>query len=183
MKKYKHYEAAVAQTAEWLTPPIIFHGGPNGCPRGLQLKFDLDPCSPGPGLCHVPARKIYTKVDDGLILPWFGLVFCNPPFNKDEGAKRNGIIPWLLKFFDHNNGILLVRGQTSCGWFHEHVAPRVELLCFPNGKTKFERLDGSVGKEPTSGVVLIGAGEVACKALWESGLGFCTEPKREADKS
>ena len=32
----------------------------------LGLIFDLDPCSPGPA--HwVPARKIYTKEDDGLV--------------------------------------------------------------------------------------------------------------------
>jgi hypothetical protein len=39
--------------------------------------IDLDPCSPGPG--HwVPARKIYTKADDGLRQPWESLVWVNP---------------------------------------------------------------------------------------------------------
>jgi len=81
---YKHYEAAVAQTAEWYTPPDTFAG----LGRGGIDEFDLDPCSPGPGLCFVPAKKVYTKADNGLLLPWFGLVFVNPPFNKDEGGKR-----------------------------------------------------------------------------------------------
>jgi hypothetical protein len=33
--------------------------------RALGLVFDLDPCSPGPD--HwMPAKRIYTKADDGL---------------------------------------------------------------------------------------------------------------------
>jgi hypothetical protein len=177
----KHFEAAVAQTAEWLTPPEIFHGGPGGHPRGLRLVFDLDPCSPGPGLCHVPARHVYTKVDNGLILPWRGTTFCNPPFNMSEGAKRNGIIPWLQRFFNHGNGILLVRAQTACGWWHEHIVPNAQLTCFVKGKTKFLRGDGSLGKQPTSGVCLIAAGKTCIDALLNSDLGWCAgtvEPGR-----
>jgi hypothetical protein len=168
----KHFEAAVAQTADWLSPPEFFN--PNGEARpGIKLVFDLDVASPGPGLCYVPARRHYTKADNGLILPWFGTVYGNPPFNQSEGAKRNGIIPWLVKFFDHGNCILLVRAQTACSWWHDYVAPNARLLCFVKGKTKFHRSDGSVGKQPTSGVVLIGAGDVACNALLESDLGHC----------
>jgi len=54
--------------------------------------------------------------------------------------------------------------------------PNAELLCFPNGKTKFHRPDGSIGKEPGTGIVLIGAGRVACVALRHSGLGACYVP-------
>jgi hypothetical protein len=43
---------------------------------------------------------------------------------------------------------------------HEVVVPSAELLCFPNGKTKFHRPDGSIGREPGTGIVLIGAGSV-----------------------
>jgi len=92
----------------------------------------------------------------------------NPPF-----GGRNGHVPWLVKFLDHGNGIAIVRAYTSSGWFHQHVVPRAELLCFPKGKTKFIRPDGSIGKEPGHGVVLIGMGDVACAALRRSGIGFC----------
>ena len=168
----KHFEAAVAQTAEWLTPPEIFN--PNGEPRpGIKLVFDLDVASPGIDKCFVPARRCFTRADNGLIQPYHGLVWNNPPFNQDEGARRNGIIPWLMRFFDHRNGVLLVRAQTACGWWHEYIVPNAEVICFVKGKTKFLRSDGSVGKQPTSGVVFIGAGTVACNALLESGLGHC----------
>jgi hypothetical protein len=58
--------------------------------------------------------------------------------------------------------------------------PRAELLCFPKGKTQFVRPDGSIGKEPGHGVVLIGMGEIACHALFRSRLGFCARIVREA---
>jgi hypothetical protein len=153
------HEPCIGETSEWYTPPEYF--------KALGLVFDLDPCSPGPG--HwVPAKKIYTIEDDGLRQPWFGLVFMNPPY-----GGRNGHVPWLIKYLDHANGIAIVRAYTSSAWWHGHVVPRAELLLFPEGKTKFIRPDGSVGKSPGHGVVLIGMGEVARSALLKSGLGFC----------
>ena len=58
-------------------------------------------------------------------------------------------------------------------WFHGVVVPAAPLFCFPNGKTKFHRPDGSIGKEPGTGIVLLGMGDVACAALRRSGIGVC----------
>ena len=151
------HENPIGASDDWYTPPEIF--------TALGLIFDLDPCSPGPG--HwVPARKIYTKADDGLVQPWFGTVFVNPPF-----AGRCGHLVWLRKFLGHCNGVAICRAYTSSWWFHEVVLPRAEVLCFPKGKTKFIRPDGSIGTAPGHGIALIGMGEVANTALERSGLG------------
>jgi hypothetical protein len=152
------HEPCIGASDDWYTPPDIF--------AALGLTFDLDPCSPGAG--HwVPARKIYTKADDGLSLPWSGLVFMNPPF-----GGRNGHVPWLAKFLDHANGVAIVRAYTSSAWFHEH-AVKADAMLFPKGKTKFIRPDGSVGGSPGHGVVLLGMGVVATSAMQSSGLGLC----------
>jgi hypothetical protein len=151
------HEPCIGQSDDWYTPPEIF--------EALGLTFDLDPCSPGPG--HwVPARDIYTKADDGLKQPWCGLVFMNPPF-----GGRFGHIPWLTKFFDHGNGIAIVRAYTSSSWWHEHMY-RAEMICFPRGKTKFIKPDGSIGKSPGHGVVFIAMGKAARYALSPAGLGM-----------
>jgi hypothetical protein len=60
---------------------------------------------------------------------------------------------------------------TSSAWFHRY-AVQAETMLFPKGKTKFIRPDGSVGRAPGHGVVLLGVGEVANDALRNSGLGF-----------
>ena len=152
------HESCIGASDEWYTPPEIF--------EALGLKFDLDPCSPGPG--HwVPARAVYTQADDGLSQPWHGLVWMNPPF-----GGRNGQVPWLRRFFAHRNGIALVAARTSAAWFHDE-AVRAEAMLFPRGKTKFVRPDGSIGSSPGTGIVLLGMGEVANRALLGSSLGLC----------
>jgi DNA N-6-adenine-methyltransferase (Dam) len=150
------HEPSIGACDEWYTPPEIF--------TALGLMFDLDPASPGPG--HwVPARRTLTKKDDGLACPWRGLVFMNPPF-----GGRNAQVPWLRKFLEHGNGVAIVRAYTSSSWWHEEM-PKAELICFPRGKTKFIRPTGEVGTAPGHGIVLVGAGAVACDALL-SGLGM-----------
>lgn len=152
------HEPSIGGSDEWFTPPEYFDR--------LGLVFDLDPCSPG---AHhwVPARKVYTKEDDGLSQNWQGLVFMNPPF-----GGRNGHVPWLIKFLRHGNGIAIVRAYTSSAWFHDH-AVKADTKLFPRSKTKFVRPDGSIGKAPGHGVVLLGMGSVADDALRRSGLGWC----------
>lgn len=152
------HEPSIGGSDDWYRPPFIF--------SALGLEFDLDPCSPGPD--HwVPAANIYTKEDDGLIQPWEGLVFVNPPF----GGRRSHV-PWVLKFLEHANGICLVRAYTSADWFHEW-AIKAETMVFPRGKTKFIRPDGTIGAAPGHGIVLLGMGEIANTALMNCGLGMC----------
>jgi len=152
------HENCIGESDEWYTPPSIF--------AGLGVRFDLDPCSPGKD--HwVPADKVYTKSDDGLHKDWGKrFVFMNPPF-----GGRNGHVPWLSKFIKHRNGIAIVRAYTSSKWWHEH-AVRCDYMLFPRGKTKFIRPDGSVGKAPGGGIVILGMGEMAYRAMILSGLGW-----------
>lgn len=153
----------IGETDEWYTPPFIFDA--------LDLEFDLDPCSPGQH--HwVPARKVYTKEDDGLAHDWEGLVFMNPPF-----GGRNGHVPWLRKFLRRANGIAILRAYTSAKWFHESLVPFAETLLFPKGKTKFVRPDGKEGKSPSTGIVLVGMGKQASAALEKSKLGWFVRNK------
>lgn len=114
----------------------------------------------------MPADRVYTKQDDGMTQPWSGCVFMNPPF-----GGRNGHVPWLKRFLMHGDGIAIVRAYTSSRWFHDW-AVQADALLFPRGKTKFIRPDGSIGKAPGHGVVLLGAGMSACVALKSSHFGF-----------
>jgi len=159
------HENCIGESDDWYTPPAIFDA--------LGVEFDLDPCSPGPA--HwVPAVQVYTQADDGLSKPWRGAVFMNPPF-----GGRNGHVPLLVKFFDHGDGIAIVRSYTSSGWWHDHMH-RADALLWPRGKTKFVRPDGSIGRAPGHGIVLIGMGERCCRVLERSGLGMYWDRRRVA---
>lgn len=158
------HENSIGESDDWYTPPAIFDA--------LRLRFDLDPCSPGAG--HwVPADRVYTEADDGLSRHWSGRVFMNPPF-----GGRNGHVPWLQKFFDHGNGIAIVRAYTSSGWWHDNMH-RAHGILFPRGKTKFIKPDGSIGKSPGHGVVLVGMGFECCAALENSHLGMYWNRSRD----
>jgi len=151
------HEPSIGGSDDWYTPRDLL--------SAIGETYDLDPCSPGSN--HwVPAQKIYTIEDDGLTQPWKGFVFMNPPF-----GGRNGHVAWLEKFLQHGNGIAIVRAYTSAGWFHDH-AVKADAMLFPRGKTKFVRPDGSVGKSPGHGIVLLGCGSRAVNALEQSAIGL-----------
>jgi hypothetical protein len=83
-------------------------------------------------------------------------------------------VPWLRKFFDHGDGVAIVRAYTSSGWWHDHMR-RAHVILFPRGKTKFVRPDGTIGRAPGHGIVLVGMGATAVKALRASKLGMVWE--------
>ena len=54
--------------------------------------IDLDPASNSREIPNVPAAKHYTDQDNGLLQPWVGRVFLNPPFGPEAGR-------WFSKLF------------------------------------------------------------------------------------
>lgn len=153
------YEKA-GKTNEWYTPRYIFDA--------LSVTFDMDVASPADGPRHVPASQYLTPEQDGLIHPWHGFVWMNPPFGHQSTKRR-----WLGRFFDHGNGIALVPDRTSAPWFQE-FGPRADAICWVSPKIKFELPDGSLGQSPGTGTAMFAAGSLAVDVLCQCGLGFVT---------
>lgn len=150
----------LGETNEWYTPQWIFDA--------LGVTFDLDPCAPSHN--HwTPAFKKYTKKENGLLQPWNGFVFMNPPF-----GGRNGHVVWLKKFIEHGNGIGLLRAYTSSGWWHEYIT-KCDGVLFPKGKTKFIKPCGEIGSSPSSGVALFACGARGVDILKNSNIGMYME--------
>lgn len=87
---------------DYYTPPWVF--------ESLGLTFDTDPASPVGGIPWIPVKRYYTLIDDGLSQEWVGRVWLNPPFSKSS--------PWVRRFIDHGNGIILVPLSKS-KWFND----------------------------------------------------------------
>jgi len=151
---------------EWFTPPEIF--------QPLGLTFDIDPCQPAEGraFLSVPAKRFFTAENDGLKQEWSGLVWLNPPF-----GGRLGHVPWLQRLIAHGNGIGLFNALTSSHWYHDY-AVQADTMVFPRGKTKFIAPDGSRGEAPKNGIVLLGFGDVANRALERSDLGHFIDNRK-----
>tara|TARA_R110000851_G_C13100092_1_gene568092 strand:- start:765 stop:1280 length:516 start_codon:yes stop_codon:yes gene_type:complete len=158
-----HWESTGASD-EWFTPQYIFDA--------LGCRFDLDVAAPAGFTTHVPADLFITA--NSLETQWRGFVWMNPPF-----GGRNGLTPWLERFTSHGDGIALVPDRTSAPWFQWAFGSAQRAL-FIAPKVKFERPDGSIGKSPSTGTVLLSMGERGAEALKQghiNGLGMLAEPQ------
>lgn len=159
------HEQSVGATDEWYTPKYVF--------ERLGCVFDMDVASPGQSVTPwIPAKEFITEL--GLIRPWQGFVWMNPPF-----GARNGLEPWLKKFFEHADGVGLVCDRTSAPWWQRY-APRADLILFVAPKIKFLDGNGTPGKSPAQGTCLLAIGERGCAALVhaaERGLGVLMRPE------
>ncbi len=118
------HQSARSQTNTWFSPPAILDA------LGGAGSFNLDPCShldrPWP-----TAREHYTQEDDGLVLPWFGRVWLNPPYS----------IALITKFLGrmalHNRGTALIFARTETDPFHRFVSGAASGLLFLRGRLHF----------------------------------------------
>ncbi|MFC5757789.1 DNA N-6-adenine-methyltransferase [Rhizobium sp. GCM10022189] len=159
------YWDSLGKSDEWYTPPHVF--GALGC------VFDMDVAAPANSATHVPARAFITA--DSLRSQWTGFVWMNPPF-----GGRNGLEPWMKKFFEHADGIALTPDRTSAPWFREAWLFADMVLFTP--KLRFLRPDGSEGKSPSNGTALWAKGQRAVDALCrarDAGLGIAALPLRD----
>jgi hypothetical protein len=135
---------------EWLTPPDII--------KGLG-HFDLDPCSP----INRPwdtADRHYTIEDDGLLQPWSGRVWLNPPYGREATE-------WLDKLGGHGNGIALIFARTETDMFFTQVWDKADALLFFRGRLYFHHVTGKrAGANAGAPSVLIAYGSKNVEALY-----------------
>lgn len=154
MRGFAH-ESARGASAEWYTPPELF--------AALGMAFDLDPAAPVGGVPWVPAQRTYSRLDDGLVQPWAGRVWLNPPYGR--GVER-----WLDRLAAHGDGMALVFARTDTRWYQASLS-RATAVCFVAGRLSFVRADGSRVGTAGAPSVLIAYGLPCALALCESGLG------------
>lgn len=132
-KKEFYKETALTSFNEiWTTPPHIID-------KLIEIfgVFDLDPCSETSNnkVRNSKAKIGYTKQDNGLIKPWFGTVFVNPPYSREVGQ-------WVKKCYqEYQKGnteiiIALVASRTDTKWFHDYIAGVADIY-FIKGRLKF----------------------------------------------
>lgn len=146
-------EASVADTVTWLTPRNIIES---------LGEFDLDPCTSLQRPWDT-AKHHYTVEDDGLMQPWFGRVWCNPPYGKFA-------TPFMEKMAEHNNGIALLFARTETKMFQNLVFPYAKAILFLGWRLKFHKPDGSLAAHSQSPSVLIAYGEQEVAVLESCGL-------------
>lgn len=131
-----------AGTHEWLTPRwIIEKLGP----------FELDPCYSLPHPWET-ATHYYTKEDNGLLQPWYGFVWCNPPYG--EHTEK-----WLARMSEHRRCIGLIFARTETKMFRQYIWDKAVGVLFLYGRLKFYRPDGTAAS--------MTAGAPSCLIAWD----------------
>lgn len=140
---------------EWLTPPDIL---------ATLGAFDLDPCAPVVRPWDTAARH-FTVEDSGLLQPWAGRVWCNPPFGREA-------IHWMRKMAAHGNGVALIPARTETAMFYETVWQVADAVLFIKGRPHFHTVDGKrAAFNSGAPICLIAYGASNVLALKYSGLG------------
>lgn len=144
-------------TDHWLTPPgLIEAAGP----------FDLDPCAYEKQPWSTALKMYSLPEHDGLLLPWEGAVFCNPPYGPE-------VVKWARRLALHDNGLLLVFARTETLSFRP-VWQYATAILFFYSRIRFHRPDGSPEGGGTAPSVLAAFGKQNIERLhrakkWKDG--------------
>lgn len=159
------HQSARMKNDEWLTPPHIL---------AMLGPFDLDPCAPELRPWRT-AHHHFTVTDNGLLQPWAGRVWCNPPFGREA-------IKWLRRMAEHGNGVALIPARTETAMFYECVWNAADAVLFIEGRPHFHYVDGTRAPFNSGApICLIAYGLSNVVALERSGLGVVlTVPRRKA---
>lgn len=161
--------ACSSASAEWPTPEGLF--GELAAEFG---PFDLDPAATrGNAKC----QRFYTAADNGLLQPWAGRVWLNPPYGQT-------ITAWMVKALQSAlEGALvvcLVPARPDTRWWRE-TAAEAALVRFLPGRVRF-------GRDPApfpSAVVVLGKlpGRHGSRAHFCAGCGRAWFPARSNAKT
>ncbi len=140
----------MSENNEWYTPSRYIEAA-----RLVMGGIDLDPASCEMANQIVQSTTYYTKEDNGLSKPFYGRIWCNPPYGFTNGKSNQGL--WVRKLVDEyergnvEQAVLLVNAVTDRTWFH--------LLwqfpiCFTDHRIAFYSPDKRV-PAPTHGNALV----------------------------
>ena len=106
---------------DWLTPrDLIERLGP----------FDLDPCAPTNPPWPTAAAMI-APPDDGLALPWWGRVWCNPPYAE--------VGRWVKRCAEYGSAVALIFARVDTAWWWRWVWGAATSVFFFKGRLRFQR--------------------------------------------
>jgi hypothetical protein len=149
-----HSKAPSQRNDRWLTPPEVV--------EALGY-FDLDPCG-APG--HRLADETYLLEDgqDGLVDPWFGRVWMNPPYGRTMRS-------WVERLAAHGTGTALIPVAMGTKLWQEVVMPQASAVHFYRHRIKFLRRDGvEDGMVSPQASAIVAFGHLDADLLIRSGL-------------
>ena len=150
--------AMPTKSNEWFTPSRYVEAA-----REVMGSIDLDPASCNEANIVVRAKKFYSKHDNGLLQPWHGCIWLNPPYGKTipyeshgrfmgGGNTKNTSLQVMFvakaiaeyKAGHVSQAILLVTANTTVTWFqplwdYPICTPYPKIYFFVHGSKEKQR--------------------------------------------
>lgn len=132
------------ETAEWYTPAAYVD-----LARQVLGGIDLDPASNAVAQQWVKAEAYYTEAQNGLVQPWRGRVWLNPPYGKLHNKSLMDV--WARKleaeYLDGRvaSAVLLVNSTHGYAWY-ERLFERWPV-CLARERIRFVKPDGTQGDQ------------------------------------
>lgn len=120
---------------EWYTPTKYIEAA-----RTVLGEIDLDPASCAFANQVVKATRFFTKEENGLMHPWYGRIWLNPPYGRTSQGQVSNLehfTRYLLAQYQCDNvveAILLIPVNTATRWFD---ALWQYPICFPRFRIRF----------------------------------------------
>ena len=139
-----------SESNEWYTPAQYVEAA-----RQLMGGIDVDPASNATANKIIKALTYYDIESNGLDKPWYGRVWLNPPYGRDNGGSNQEV--WSHRLLEQyetgitKEAVLLVNANTEAKWFQPFYD---YLICLTNHRIKFYSTDGTPN-QPTQGNALI----------------------------
>jgi phage N-6-adenine-methyltransferase len=116
-----------ANDGNWDTPAEFF-----GACNAVWGPFDLDAAADA---SNALAPEFITKEQNGLVLPWYGSVWCNPPYTREE------LKLWVQKGMDYAESggriVMLLPGRIDVKWFQDAASQREVTFLLIRGRLSF----------------------------------------------
>ena len=132
---------------EWYTPLEWIERA-----RETMGSIDLDPASNEYAQQKIKAGTWFDAQRDGLVQPWFGNVWLNPPYGRgliDDFVEKT-ISEYSVKHT--NQAIVLVDPRTDTEWFHS-LGSIAAAIAFTRGRICFYNKAVDTPSSPTNGSV------------------------------
>lgn len=118
-----------SNTPEWYTPAHII-----ALARQVLGEIDLDPASCDEAQKTVQATRYYTQNDNGLLQPWSGRIWMNPPYGRNIIDKWTERLLWYIQIGTVSSALALLPARTETAWFQPlHAYAR----CWVRGRLQF----------------------------------------------